>query len=148
MTAQHPPETLDEPSKPESPLACLKEIFLSGWEHFPEDASEALDEQLSMALARAEDAPPEVLTVMNPVSRPQRLKLGVLATDAGLDRMYSREWAEFSVSSEGRCYLIYRRRGDSAYAIEWSHATTLPETMLNVLPDVLVLAVLQSGRED
>ena len=100
-----------------------------------------------MALGRADNAESEVLTVMNPVSRPQRLKLGVLATDADLDTMYSREWAEFSVSSEGRCYLIYRRRSDSAYAIEWSHATTLPETMLSVLPDALVLAVLQSDRQ-
>ena len=132
----------------ESTLESLKALLLSGWDHFPDDASDALDEQLTEALIRAGNAEPEVLTVMNPVSRPQRLKLGVLATDAGLDTMYSREWAEFSVSTEGRCYLIYRRRGDSAYAIEWSHATSLPETMLKVLPDVLVLAMLQSDRED
>ena len=73
---------------------------------------------LSEALESAEAAEPEVITVMNPVSRPQRLRLGVLVTDAGLDTMYRREWAELSISSDGRCYLVYRRRGDSPYAIE------------------------------
>ena len=144
--------TSEQPQTPQetapSALERLKSGFLARWENFPSDAASALDDLLTEALAEAHNAEPEVITVMNPVSRPQRLMLGVLATDAGLDRMYRREWAEFSVSSDGRCYLVYRRRGDSAYAIEWSHATTLPETMLNVLPDALVLAVLQSGRQD
>ena len=131
-----------------SPRARLKEQFLAQWDNFPGDASDALDELLSRALVEAGDAQAEVITVMNPVSRPQRLLLGALATDAGLDRMYRREWAEFSVSSDGKIYLVYRRRGDSPYAIQWSHSTTLPETMLNVLPDALVLALLQTDRQD
>ena len=145
MTSEQP----DTPKEtPTSALDRLKARFLARWDNFPGDAASALDDLLTQALAQADDAEPEVITVMNPVSRPQRLLLGVLATDAGLDRMYRRECAELSVSHDGRCYLVYRRRGDSAYAIEWSHATTLPETMLNVLPDALVLAVLQSDRQD
>lgn len=148
MTSEQKTDTADPEDKPLSALDRLKKQFLARWDAFPDDAESALEDLLEQALAQALEAKPEVITVMNPVSRPQRLLLGILATDAGLDRMYRREWAELSVSSEGRCYLVYRRRKDSPYAIEWSHATTLPETMLNVLPDVLVLAVLQSDRQD
>ena len=148
MTTEQNTQTPGGDTNTPSALDRLKEQFLSRWDAFPDDAFTELDEILSTALTQAMDAEPEVITVMNPVSRPQRLKLGALATDAGLDRMYRREWAELSVSTEGRCYLVYRRRSDSPYAIEWSHATTLPETMLNVLPDALVLAVLQSDQPD
>ena len=148
MTSESKTDAPVPEAKSLSALDRLKEQFLARWDAFPDDAETALDDLLEQALEQALQAEPEVITVMNPVSRPQRLLLGVLATDAGLDRMYRREWAELSVSTEGCCYLVYRRRGDSPYAIEWSHATTLPETMLNVLPDVLVLAVLQSDRQD
>ena len=146
MTTELKPDTDQVEATTPTSLGRLRAQFLARWNDFPSDASTQLDGLLSAGLLEAEKAQPEIITVMNPVSRPQRLALGVLATDIGLDRMYRREWAELSVSTAGRCYLVYRRRGDSPYAIEWSHATTLPETMLNVLPDVLVLAVLQSDQ--
>ena len=137
MTSEQETDTAQPPDKPLSAHQRAKEQFLLRWDAFPSEAELALDDLLAQGLAQAQEAKPEVITVMNPVSRPQRLLLGVLATDAGLDRMYRREWAELSISTEGRCYLVYRRRRDSPYAIEWSHATTLPETMLNVLPDAV-----------
>ena len=61
----------------------------------------ALRALLEPAIARAVEADPELMTVMNPVSRPMRLRLAVLVSDAGLDRMYRQEWAELSLDLNG-----------------------------------------------
>ena len=65
------PSAPDEPP----PRARAKEQLLVRWRAFPAPAMEALDRLLDEALARAGEAEPEVLTVMNPVSRPMRLRL-------------------------------------------------------------------------
>ena len=87
------------------------------------------------------------MTVMNPVSRPMRLRLAVLVSDAGLDRMYRQEWAELSLDRDGRCYLVYRRGDGGAYAIEWSPATTVPESMMKALPESLARAMLEGDTD-
>ena len=127
-------------------LKRLQEQILGRWQAFPDDQLAALDELLRAALKQAALAKAEVLTVTSPVSRPQRLQLAPLISDATLDTMYHGEWAELAVSSDGRCFLVYRRRDGGDYAVEWSSATSLPTTMLSQLPECLALALL--GDDD
>ena len=138
------------PSAPDEPLprARAKEQLLVRWRAFPAPAMEALDRLLDEALARAGTAEPEVLTVMNPVSRPMRLRLAPIAADADLDRMYHRASAELSVATDGRCYLVYRQLDGGDYAVLWSAATSLPEALLSRLPDPLATALLESDTDD
>ena len=136
--------TPDEPL----PRARAKEQLLVRWRTFPAPAMEALDRLLDEALARAGKAEPEILTVMNPVSRPMRLRLAPIAADADLDRMYHRASAELSVNADGRCYLVYRQLDGGDYAVLWSAATSLPEALLSRLPDPLATALLESDSDD
>ena len=136
-TADAPPEP------PATPAARLRSQLLTRWRAFPESERGALDALLDGALERAAAAEAEVLTVMNPVSRPQRLRLAVIVGEGDLDSMYHNEWAELSVSHEGRCYLVYRRRDGGDYAVEWSPATMLPPTLMRRLPDPLATALLE-----
>ena len=125
------------------PIERARAQLLARWRRFPAAEDRALRELLGAALHRAAGAEPEILTVMNPVSRPVRLRLAVLVSDAGLDRLYRQEWAELSLSHDGVCYLVYRRGDGGAYAIEWSPATTVPESMMQALPDSLARAMLE-----
>jgi len=138
------------PCAPDEPplRARVKEQLLVRWRAFPAPAMEALDRLLDEALARAGEAAPEFLTVMNPVSRPMRLRLAPIAADADLDRMYHRASAELSVSADGRCYLVYRQLDGGDYAVLWSAATQLPEALLSRLPDPLATALLESDLDD
>ncbi len=61
--------------------------------------------------------------------------------------MYSQEWGELSVSREGRCYLVYRRRSGNHYAIEWSPTTTVPESMMSAMPEALAVAMLEGDAD-
>ena len=128
-------------------LERLRAQVLERWHAFPRERADELDALLGDALAHAGKAEPELLTVMNPTSRPQRLRLAVLVGEAELDSFYGREWAELCVSAQGRCYLVYRRRDGGDYAVEWSPSTTIPGTMMSALPDVLELAMLE-GDDD
>ena len=130
-----------------TPLERVRSQILERWREFPPERSEELDELLAAALARASAAEPELLTVMNPTSRPLRLRLAVLVGEAELDSFYGQEWAEFAVSDRGCCYLVYRRRDGGDYAVEWSPSTTIPGTMMSALPEVLSLAMLE-GDDD
>ena len=134
----------DEPAA----RARAKEQLLVRWRAFPAPAMEALDGLLDEALARAGEAEPEILTVMNPVSRPMRLRLAPIAADADLDRMYHRASAELSVSTDGRCFLVYRQLDGGDYAVLWSGATSLPEALLSRLPEPLAVALLESDVDD
>ena len=129
-----------------SPLQRLRTQLLQRWRHFPDEQVAALDRELEAGLAKAATAEPELLTVMNPTSRPQRLRLAVLVTDADLDTMYGKDWAELAVSDKGCCYLVYRLRDGGDYAIEWSPATTIPTTMLGRLSDSLALALFETDE--
>ena len=130
---ERPPAPSSAPDEP-PPRARAKEQLLARWRAFPAPAMEALDRLLDEALARAGAAEPEILTVMNPVSRPMRLRLAPIAADADLDRMYHRASAELSVNADGRCYLVYRQLDGGDYAVLWSAATSLPEALLSRLP--------------
>ena len=127
--------------------ARAKAQLLVRWRSFPPGPAAALDRLLDEGLARAARAEPEVLTVMNPVSRPVRLRLAPIAADADLDRMYHRASAELSVSTDGRCYLVYRQRDGGDYAVLWSAATALPEALLARLPDPLAAALLDTDLD-
>lgn len=144
------PSAPSAPGEPDEPVprTRAKEQLLVRWRAFPAPAMEALDRLLDEALARAGRAEPELLTVMNPVSRPMRLRLAPIAADADLDRMYHRASAELSVSTDGRCYLVYRQRDGGDYAVLWSAATSLPEALLSRLPDPLATALLESDQDD
>ena len=135
------------PEAPPSPLERARAQLLARWHRFPEAEDTALQALLASALARTAQAEPELMTVMNPVSRPMRLRLAVLVSDAGLDRMYRQEWAELSLDRDGRCYLVYRRGDGGAYAIEWSPATTVPESMMKALPESLARAMLEGDTD-
>ena len=139
----------DAPGREAEPTARLraKAQLLVRWRSFPPGSRAALDRLLDEGLARAARAEPEVLTVMNPVSRPVRLRLAPIAADADLDRMYHRASAELSVSADGRCYLVYRQRDGGDYAVLWSAATALPEALLARLPDPLAAALLDSDLD-
>ena len=132
---------------PPTPLERARAQFLARWRHFPEADDAALQSLLEAALARATEAAPELMTVMNPVSRPMRLRLAVLVSDAGLDRMYHQEWAELSLDRDGRCYLVYRRGDGGKYAIVWTPATTVPESMMKALPECLARAMLEGDTD-
>ena len=134
-------------SAPSTPIERARAQLLARWRRFPEADDVALRALLEPAIARAVEADPELMTVMNPVSRPMRLRLAVLVSDAGLDRMYRQEWAELSLDLNGRCYLVYRRGDGGKYAIEWSPATTVPESMMKALPDCLARAMLEGDSD-
>ena len=138
------PGARDEPPA----RARVKAQLLARWRSFPSHSVETLDRLLDDGLARAKQAEPELLTVMNPTSRPMRLRLAPIAADADLDRMYHRASAELSVSADGRCYLVYRQRDGGDYAVLWSGATSLPEALLARLPDPLATALLETDIDD
>ena len=126
------------------PLARLRAQILIRWSAFPEARRDELDALLSDALERAAAAVPEVLTVMDPASRPQRLRLATVVDAADLDSFYHNEWAELAISDDGRLFLVYRRRDGGDYAVTWSQATTVPVPVMQRLPDVLATAMLES----
>ena len=126
------------------PLARLRAQILMRWSAFPEAQSGELDTLLTDALERAATAEPEVLTVMDPTSRPQRLRLATVVEAADLDSFYHNEWAELAISHDGRLFLVYRRRDGGDYAVTWSQATTVPVPIMHGLPDVLATAMLES----
>ena len=128
------------------PLERLQTQLLQRWHNFPAEQLNDLQTELNAALTVAATAEAEQITVMNPTSHPQQLQLAVLVSDAALDSMYSNEWAELAVSSNGRCFLLYRRRDGGDYAVEWSPATTLPTTMTNKLSPALAMALLGSDE--
>ncbi len=130
-----------------SPLVRLRSQILSRWNAFPAARGAKLDGLLAEALARAEAAEPEILTVMDPVARPQRLRLATVVGDADLDSIYHNEWAELTISHDGRCFLVYRRRDGGDYAVTWSPATTVPAALMAALPDVLAMAMLESDGD-
>ncbi len=126
------------------PLARLRAQLLVRWSAFPQARKDELDALLGDALERAAAANPEVLTVMDPASRPQRLRLATVVEAADLDSFYHNEWAEMAISDDGRLFLVYRRRDGGDYAVTWSHATTVPVPVMQRLPDVLAIAMLES----
>ena len=131
----------------EGPLARLRSQILSRWTEFPAAQRAELDALLTDALGRAGAAEPEILTVMDPAARPQRLRLASVVDDVDLDSFYHNEWAELAISHDGRCFLVYRRRDGGDYAVTWSPATTVPTPLMRELPDVLAMALLESDGE-
>ena len=79
-------------------LARLRAQVLARWNVFPDRLRGELDALFAEALERATAAAPEVLTVMDPASRPQRLRLATVAAEADLDSFYHNEWAELAIS--------------------------------------------------
>ena len=129
-------------------LARLRAQVLARWSAFPDALRDELDALLAGALEEAAAAPPEVLTVMDPASRPQRLRLATVVAEADLDSFYHNEWAELAVSHDGRLFLVYRRRDGGDYAVTWSQATTVPAPVMQALPDVLATAMLEGDGAD
>ena len=129
---------------PGDALARLRSQVLVRWSVFPETLRDQLDALLAGALERASAADPEILTVMDPASRPQRLRLATVVAEADLDSFYHNEWAELAISHDGRLFLVYRRRDGGDYAVTWSQATTVPAPVMQALPDVLATAMLES----
>jgi hypothetical protein len=126
-----------------SALERLCRQLLYRWDDFPSPELASLRELLADALAKACEAQPEIMTVVNPVSRPVRLQLYAIASDSELDSLYHREWAELAVSHSGVCYLIYRRKDGGDYAVEWSSATSVPAGLSATLPPELALAMFE-----
>ncbi|MCY4220329.1 MAG: hypothetical protein OXC25_14990 [Thiotrichales bacterium] len=124
-------------------LGRLRAQVLARWSTFPDALRVELDALLAGAIEKAAAAPPEVLTVMDPASRPQRLRLATVVAEADLDSFYHNEWAELAVSHDGRLFLVYRRRDGGDYAVTWSQATTVPAPVMQALPDVLATAMLE-----
>ena len=125
-------------------LSRLRAQVLARWREFPDTLRGELDVLLTDALERAAAANPEILTVMDPASRPQRLRLATVVAQADLDSFYHNEWAELAISHDGRLFLVYRRRDGGDYAVTWSQATTIPAPVTQALPDVLATAMLES----
>ena len=134
----------DAGNVPGAALARLRSQVLVRWSAFPETLRDKLDALLTDALERASAANPEILTVMDPASRPQRLRLATVVAEADLDSFYHNEWAEIAISHDGRLFLVYRRRDGGDYAVTWSQATTVPAPVMQALPDVLATAMLES----
>ena len=124
-------------------LTRLRTQVLARWNAFPDALRDELDALLAGALAEAAAADPEILTVMDPASRLQRLRLATVVAEADLDSFYHNEWAELAISHDGRLFLVYRRRDGGDYAVTWSQATTVPAPVMQALPDVLATAMLE-----
>lgn len=139
--------TADEAGGEDGALRRLERQVLARRQSYPQELAAPLRTELEAALAQAREASAEIITVMNPVSRPTPLKLGRLVEDTALDTMYAQEWDELSVSDAGVLYLVYRRRNGDHYAIEWTPATTLPPTMMACLSPALAAALLESDVE-
>ena len=140
----NPASTPEEPpAGGDTALARLRAQLLARWRRFPPEHDAALDAVLVEALARAAAAEPEVITVMDPAARPQRLRLAAIVAGADLDSFYHNEWAELAVSHDGRCFLVYRRRDGGDYAVTWSSATSVPGAVMQAMPDVLAMAMLE-----
>ena len=133
---------------PDDALVRLRAQVLARWSAFPDTLRDKLDTLLADGLTRAAEAAPEVLTVMDPASRPQRLRLATVVAEADLDSFYHNEWAELAVSHDGRLFLVYRRRDGGDYAVTWSQATTVPAPVMQALPDVLATAMLEGDGAD
>lgn len=125
---------------------ALLKTMLQRWDAYPDDLRAELETLIDTGLAAAAEAKPELITVMNPTSRPQRLQLAAIVSEQETDAMYHLEWSQLEVSTTGRLFLAYRRRDGGDYAIEWSPATTLPPALQNALGDALTLALLSSDR--
>ncbi len=125
-------------------LARLRAQVLARWSAFPAAQSRTLDALLTDALERAASAEPEALTVMDPTARPQRLRLSTVVAEGDLDSFYHNEWAELAISHDGRLFLVYRRRDGGDYAVTWSQATAMPESVMRALPEVLATAMLET----
>jgi hypothetical protein len=126
-------------------LDRLRGQVLQRWRAYPDELRAALDELLAAALQRAAQAEAKLLVVMNPVSRPQRLRLGLVASENEIDAFYHQDWAELACSDDGVLYLIYRHSGgggEGDYAISWAPSTSLPSSLQNALPEALALALL------
>lgn len=115
-----------------------------GWDDFPEAG--ALRALIEDALARAAGAERESLTITSPTSRRRSVRLAVLCGPASLDSFYAGEAAELSTSDTGECYLVYRRNDGGDYAVQWSTATALPESLVAACPDVLARAMFDGDR--
>lgn len=137
-----PNSNANTPENKASALNKLMERLVAKKSGLNDDMRQQLEAELTSAFDQCFANEPERITVMNPVSRPTRMRLGVLLTDAGLDTMYSQERAELSVSDTGKLYLVYRRSQSGDYAIEWTPATTLPPTMMDSLSDPLAEVLL------
>jgi len=125
-----------------SALDHLRAQCWQRWSDPPAAAVSALDAELEPALARAGEAEPETLLVMNPTSRPRRLQLAVVCDDRSLDEMYHQEWCELAVAAAGQLYLIYRRRDGEDYGVAWDQGVTLPASLQPALPEALAVALL------
>ncbi len=136
----------DAATQMDAALAHLRVQLLYRWREFPQD--DALNACLTESLQWAQTSAPELITVTSPVSRVTRLRLAPLCAAADLDSFYHGESAELSVSHDGRCYLVYRRNDGGDYAVQWSSATLLPESLMRTLPDVLALALLEGDGHD
>ena len=117
---------------------ALNQVVVN-WDVYPR--LEALKTLLSEAIEESKCAEVQVLTVSSPVSRPARLRLKTLTELTSLDAFYGGESAEFCLNHDGRCYLVYRRSDGGDYAVEWSSATLMPESLMRALPDVLAAAM-------
>ena len=143
-----PQSEANMPQEQLNALNSLMERLVAQRPGLNEDIKQQLKAELASAVNQCFTEEPERITVMNPVSRPTRMRLGVLLTDAGLDTMYSQEHAELSVSDTGKLYLVYRRSQSGDYAIEWSPATTLPPTMMDSLSEPLAEVMLSSEIDE
>ena len=117
---------------------ALNQVVVN-WDVYPR--LEALKTLLSEAIEEAKCAEVQVFTVSSPVSRPARLRLKTLTELTSLDAFYGGESAELCLNHDGRCYLVYRRSDGGDYAVEWSSATLMPESLMRALPDVLAAAM-------
>ena len=141
--SDHDNAVRDAPGAGTDPLARLRGQLLTRWARFPPDRDAELDALLGDVLQQAAASEAEILTVMDPAARPQRLRLAHVVDAVDLDSFYHNEWAELSISSDGRCFLVYRRRDGGDYAVTWSTATAVPAALMQALPDVLALAMLE-----
>ena len=136
------------PADQANALGKLMERLMARKPGLDENTQQQLKAELLSAFNACFINDPERITVMNPISRPTRMRLGVLHSDADLDTMYSQERAELSVSDSGKLYLVYRRSQSGDYAIEWTPATTLPPTMMDSLSEPLADVLLSSEIDE
>ncbi len=97
MTTEPKADAVGPEAKSLSALDRLKEQFLARWDTFPDDAETALDDLLEQALAQARVAEPEVITVMNPVSRPHAIS----ASDRSRQRPSAASFIAVSITWSG-----------------------------------------------
>ena len=120
-------------STPEERLQSLYDSLTARWGSYPESFADQLKQLLQEGLEAAASKDPEVITVAGTATRPQVLRLAVLAK-ASSDDWYGPGLDGIFLLQRRPGLIVYCRRDGEHYAAPWSEGSALPEELMKSLP--------------